>query len=267
MNAIVQTIDVDGLSVRVAIRFGSSVPVLFFNGIGASLSLALPFLESLPLELTVIAFDVPGVGGSDMPTVSYNMKGLAAFVGKLLDELGFSYVDVLGLSWGGFLAQQFAYSLPHRVRKLILVATSHGVFAQPPSFRVLGLMSSPKRYTDAAYAAKISPDIYGGAFRDNPELALSHAHKMVADNSPTSEQGYKYQLLALYGWTSVGWLHTIKQPTLVLAGNDDPIIPLFNMQTLANVIPDSTLHVFDDGHLFLLTDTQRVVPIIQEFLA
>lgn len=255
-------------NIRVAIRGGTSngVPLLFFNGIGASLEMVLPFLDSLPPELTIIAFDVPGVGGSVIPGSSYTMRELAQTVVHLLDELEINYVDALGLSWGGFLAQQFAYSFPTRCRKLILAATSCGVTAVPPAWKVLNLMSSPKRYTDVTYAASISGTIYGGQFRHDPELAISHAHKMVADRHPTSEQGYKYQMNALFGWSSMHWLYAIQQPTLILAGNDDPIIPLVNAHVLTNMIPNTQQHVFADGHLFLLTDTQRVVPIIQEFL-
>lgn len=263
----IRTINIDGQVIQVAIREGSSVPVLFFNGIGASLELVLPFIDSLPPELSVIAFDVPGIGGSSLPTTgAYTMQSLAQTVSKMLDVLGVQYVDALGLSWGGFLAQQFAYSFPTRCRKLILAATSHGVLSVPPSFKVLGLMSSPKRYTDLEFAARITPDIYGGSFRYDKQLGLSHARKMIADKTPTFEQGYKYQMGALFGWSSLTWLHTLRQPTLVLCGNDDPIIPLVNMHVLSNLIPNSVQHVFNDGHLFLLTDIERCTPIIHSFL-
>lgn len=266
----IKIIKIDGQTIRVAIREGTSkgTPILFFNGIGASLELVLPFLESLPQELEVIAFDVPGVGGSSTPSSSYSMHTLSEVVVQILDELGYDQVDILGLSWGGFLAQQFAYSHPKRCRKLILAATSCGAMSVFPKFKVLNLMSSPKRYTDLEYATKIAPDIYGGSFRHDKLLALSHAKKMIANNKPSDDNnGYKYQMMALLGWTSLHWLYTIMHPTLVLAGNDDPIIPLVNMHVLANVIPNSELHVFNDGHLFLLTDLPTVIPIIKKFLA
>ena len=63
------------------------------------------------------------------------------------------------------------------------------------------------------------------------------------------------------------WLHKIRQPTLILAGDDDPIIPLVNMKLLAWRIPNSELHVIDDGHLFLVTRAQSVAPLIMGFLA
>lgn len=268
-----QTVELNGQSIRVAVRKGleGTPPLLVFNGIGASLELLLPFVEALSPHLTVIVFDVPGVGGSSLPLVPYRFSNLTVIISNMLDELGFGQVDVIGLSWGGFLAQQFAHDYPRRCRKLILAATSAGSWGTvPPSSKVLNLMSSPRRYTDVDYAASIAPQIYGGKFRTDKELCAAHAKKMVddkaANKSACTEQGYYYQLLSVCLWSSYPWIHRLKQPTLVLAGNDDPIIPLSNMEMLARRIPNAKLHVFEDGHLFLLTDFPRVLPIITEFL-
>ena len=67
-------------------------------------------------------------------------------------------------------------------------------------------------------------------------------------------------------WTSIHWLHRLTQPTLILAGSDDPIIPLVNMRILASLIPNSRLSVIDDGHLFLVTQAKTVTPQITAFL-
>ena len=74
----------------------------------------------------------------------------------------------------------------------------------------------------------IAADIYGGNFRDDPSLINSHAEHM---RSPSS-LGYLYQLLALTGWTSLLWLHRLKQPTLVVMGQDDPVVPLISGRLL-----------------------------------
>lgn len=269
----IKTINLNGQLIRVAIRTGrmNSTPLLMCNGIGASLELVLPFLTALHPDQAVIAFDVPGVGGSPTPLMPYRFSGLAHLVSQLLDALDCGQVDVIGLSWGGFLAQQFANDYPHRCRKLILAATSAGLRSVPPSPRVLTMMASPRRYTDPEYAALIAPEIYGGKFRTNPALAIAHAKKMLDDKAASKKDwtgtlGYYYQIGAVYWWTSYYFLSQIKQPTLVLAGNDDPLIPLRNMRTLAKRIPNAELHVFDDGHLFLLTSLEEVLPIITDFL-
>ena len=110
---------------RVSVRHGTSSgrPLVLCNGIGASLDLLQPFVDALPPNVEVVRFDVPGVGGSSAPRVPYNFAMLAFLLGKLLDRLGYDEVDVLGISWGGGLAQQFAFQNPHRCRRLILVST------------------------------------------------------------------------------------------------------------------------------------------------
>lgn len=259
-----RTVNVGGQSLRTMVRPGSSklLPLLIFNGIGASLDLVMPFVESLDPDLTVIAFDAPGVGGSPAPFFPYRFDGLARTVAKMLDVLGYEQVSVIGVSWGGALAQQFAYDYPDRCKKLVLAATAMGMFMVPASPSVLLKMSSPRRYFDPEYAAKIAPEIYGGTYRTNPDLA-----KALLDRPKTVNTiGYYYQLFAAMYWTSIHWLHRLKQPTLILAGSDDPIIPLINMHVLAKLIPESTLHVIDDGHLFLVTQAPLVTPLITAFL-
>jgi poly(3-hydroxyalkanoate) depolymerase len=263
-NYTFRTVVCDGQTLRVCVRPGSSdqTPLLLCNGIGASLELVYPFIEALDPTLEVIAFDVPGVGLSSTPWFPYTFAKLVRTVAKMLDALGYDDVDVAGVSWGGFLAQQFALDHPKRCRRLILAATSTGVLSVPPSPRVLALMASPLRYTNAEHGAKIAPEIYGGVFRDNKELAAAHAKKMGSSGG----RGYYYQAFAVYFWTSLYWLHRVKQPTLLLAGNDDPLIPLVNMRVMRALIPNSTLHVVDDGHLFLITQAEAISPVVMGFL-
>lgn len=263
---VYRTVNIDGQEIRTAVRPGKSniTPLLIFNGIGASLELVFPFVAELDPELEVIAFDVPGVGGSPAPILPYRFSGVAKLAAKMLDVLGYDSVSVAGVSWGGFLAQQFAHDYPKRCTKLILAATSAGVTMIPPSPRVLMLMASPARYTNPGHMAEIAPEIYGGAFRNNPELCASHAKKM---KSSGVDLGYYLQAMAVWWWTSAFWLHKIKQPTLVMAGNDDPIIPLCNMKFLAARIPNAELVIVEDGHLFLVTMAKEIAPKIMRFLA
>jgi poly(3-hydroxyalkanoate) depolymerase len=260
-------------TIRVSIKPGApnSIPLLCFNGIGANLSLFTPFVEAMHEsnpDIEIITFDVPGVGGSSTPSLPYRFSGLAKTVSQVLDYLNYAQVDVLGLSWGGFLATQFAYDHPQRCKKLILCATATGVTSIPPSMKVLSLMASPRRYSDSAYMIEIAPLIYGGKFRSDPELAIKYAQKMEANRSENKANttGYKFQQLAICWWSSLWMLPYIKQPALLIGGSDDPIIPLVNMKIMKGLITNSKLHVVDDGHLFLLCSTDVVTPIITEFL-
>jgi pimeloyl-ACP methyl ester carboxylesterase len=152
-----------------------------------------------------------------------------------------------------------------RCRRLVLVSTSPGVVMVAGDPRVLRHMITPRRYVDRDYARRIAGTIYGGAMRDHPEEAaaiISSRH-----NRLTSTTGYVYQLLALATWTSIPLGRRIRQPTLVLSGRDDPLIPLVNARMLSWLIPDARLHVFDDGHVALISRAEELVPIIADFLA
>ena len=234
---------IDGQPLRVGIKVATianaefSTPLLLFNGIGANLELAAPFLHALP-ERDAVIFDVPGAGRSPAPSGPYRLKWLTRLAVQLLDELGVDETcDVMGVSWGGGLAQQFAISHPTRVRRLVLAATAMGMPMLPGKPSVLYKMVNPRRYIDKSYMARIAPEIYGGDLRRDPdaiEMFTSHARA-------GSKRGYNYQLLAMAGWTSFPWLWRIRQRTLVLAGTDDPLIPLINARLHAALLPKARL--------------------------
>jgi poly(3-hydroxyalkanoate) depolymerase len=256
---------VDGRGLRVAVRPGtSSVPLLVCNGIGTPLEALAPFTGALDPAITVVRFDVPGVGGSPAPRLPYTVPRLAALAGRMMDELGYGRFDVLGISWGGGLAQQLALQNPRRCRRLVLAATSTGSLMVPARPRVLLHLASPRRHRDPAHAARIAGTIYGGALRRDPELATPLAAATHA--APASRRGYLYQLAASAAWTSLPWLRFVRQPTLILAGDDDPIIPLVNARLMATLLPDARLRVYPDGHLGLLTRVAELAPLVSDFL-
>jgi len=255
--------------VRVGIRplpqgeTGGGPPMLLFNGIGANMELAGRLMSALDGVETLI-FDVPGAGMSPPPRFPYRMFTMARLARNLLDALGYLTVDVMGVSWGGGLAQQFAIQYPKRVRRLVLAATSMGFLTMLPGHpRTLLKMVNPRRYLDPGFMKRVAPDLYGGTLRADPE-----AIKLFTDHAAGGDSiGYRYQLLAMLGWSSLPWLWRIRHPTLVLAGNDDPLVPLVNARLHAWLLHDARLHVLHDGHLFLLTRAQETARIIGEFLA
>jgi poly(3-hydroxyalkanoate) depolymerase len=233
------------------------------NGIGANIELIEPFAAALD-GVEVVTFDVPGTGGSPPPALPYRFPTLARLTGRLLDALGYGgAVDVLGVSWGGALAQQFAHQYPDRCRRLILAATSAGALMVPGRPSALLKLLSPRRYWDRDYLQAVGPTLYGGAYRRDPALLRAHGEQI----RPPGGLGYAFQLFAAWGWTSALWLRTLRQPTLVMHGSDDPIVPLVNARLLAGLIRDAHLHIVDDGHLFMLTRAAEVAPVVRAFLA
>jgi poly(3-hydroxyalkanoate) depolymerase len=256
---------VGGRGLRVSVRDGAAgwPPLLLCNGIGASLELFEPFVDALDPRRPVIRFDMPGVGGSPAPVIPYHLATLPSLLAGLLDHLGYARADVLGVSWGGGLAQQFALSRPDRVRRLVLVATGPGSLMVPGNPRVLLRMLTPRRHRDPGYAARIAGELYGGSARQDPALARDLLH---ATTRLGPARGYFYQLISSLGWTSLPWLPKLRPPTLILAGDDDPIIPVVNARIMHRLIPRSRLHVYHGGHLELAADSGRLAAAVEAFL-
>lgn len=252
------------VSIRRAAGPGPSrTPLLLLNGIGASLELLQPFVDELPAGIEVIRFDVPGIGGSPVPVIPYHMSTLAPLVGTLVQRLGYERVDVMGFSWGGGLAQQFAVTQRRQTRKLVLAATGTGSLMVPARPSVLAKMLTPRRHQDPDYARTIAGEIYGGTMRTNPAAAAQVLHAFTRKGP---SRGYYYQLLAGAGWSSLPGLGLIRQPTLIVAGDDDPIIPVVNAKIMARGIPMARLHLYHGGHLALLTEAKELAPVIDGFL-
>jgi poly(3-hydroxyalkanoate) depolymerase len=259
----IEMVRINGQLLRVGRQppVGGTVPLLLFNGVGGNIELLGPLARSMPSR-EVIVFDVPGVGQSPMPPRPYRLRTIARLAAGVLDHYGHGQADVLGVSWGGAAAQQFARSEASRCRRLILCATAAGIVMVPGNPKVALIMASPRRYVSKSYAKQVSGEIYGGDFRRDPELATRHFRHVKWQ----SRLGYYLQLSATFGWTSVHWLHRLRQPTLVMAGRDDPIVPLANAKLMKAMIPRSELKVFDCGHLFLMTRREESARAISEFL-
>jgi len=260
-----RTLSIGGRVLRVAVRNGNLdwPPLLLCNGIGAPLELFQPFVDALDPQRPIVRFDMPGIGGSPAPSVPYHLSAVAPLLSGLLDQLGYAQADVLGISWGGGLAQQFALSRPARVRRLVLVATGPGALMVPGHPRVLLRMLTPRRHHDPGHAARIAGELYGGRVREDPALARDVLHA-TAPRGPA--RGYYYQLASGIGWTSLPRLPRLAQPTLILAGDDDPIIPLVNAKIMHRLIPRSELHIYHGGHLDLATDAKSLAPVVEAFL-
>jgi poly(3-hydroxyalkanoate) depolymerase len=270
-TAEVRTVAVGGQLLRVAIRPGPNevgggprLPLLLINGIGASLELLEPFVAELDPAVEVIRFDPPGIGGSPPSAGPYRLTGLCRLIADLLTELGHDRVDVLGISWGGAVAQHFAAFQRARCRRLVLVATGTGALMVPGRPSVLAQMVTPRRYLDRGYLQRVAGGLYGGSARADPASVAAAMHD---GHRVGPSRGYLYQLIAVTGWTSLPFLPWLRPPTLILSGDDDPIIPLVNAQMMHRLIRDSRLHIYPGGHLGLVTEAAGLAPVVDGFLA
>jgi poly(3-hydroxyalkanoate) depolymerase len=262
-------VDVDGVRLRTSVR-GAGAPLLLLTGIGASLEVSAPLeLELNRRGLQTISLDVPGTGSSSRYPRRRRMRGIAGTVERTLDVLGYDRVDLLGVSFGGALAQQLAHQSPTRVRRLVLAATAAGVpllGGVPGDPRALLALATPRRHQSPDYYRRVAGTLYGGAARQDPD-ALLHGSVVRFAEAPTLS-GYLDQLYAISFWTALPWLWRLPQPTLVLAGDDDPIVPVVNGRILARLIPDARLEILQGGgHLFLLERPEEMAAVVAGFLA
>lgn len=240
---------------------GEAVPLLVFNGIGMNMDVLEP-LAGMLAERPVLMIDPPGIGASPDPVLPYTPGMAAGWATELLDRYGIERVDVLGFSWGGAIAQQFAIRHGRRVRRLVLAAIGPGVPMVPGNPATLrhmadphwmrGLLKEPKR---AAFLG-VGPS-------DRKALTPAFLKRLKLPGP----RGYLYQLGALAGWTSALALPLLDKPTLVVMGEDDQIVPLANGQMLAALIPHARLEVIAGaGHLFMFSHPQEFVRHLREFL-
>ena len=193
----------------------------------------------------------------------YGFPYLAAVLGRLLKKIGIRHtVDMLGVSWGGALAQQFAFQHPHRCRRLVLVSTGTGLMMVPGRPRVLAKMVTPRRFIDHKYAASIAGNLL---WRDGSHRSVAGHRLFDRQLMADSRVGYLHQLLAGSVWTSIFALPLIRQQTLVIAGLDDPIVPLVNARIMVRLLPHSTLHPHAGGHVDLMANAAELGPVIEMF--
>jgi pimeloyl-ACP methyl ester carboxylesterase len=246
---------VQGLRTRVEVT-GDGPPLLLLNGIWGELA-AWHRLQPYLAGFRTISFDGPGIGDTEIPPYPMSLPALARFALAVLDAVGERKAHVLGVSFGGVVAQQVATIAPNRVDRLVLVSTTSGLLHLPGQPAALLQLMSPLP-TDRSGAAGRT---FGGRIRRDPAV-LGRLHLAP----PRSMTAYWHRLSALSGWWGMPW--SIRQPTLVLTGDDDPIVPAANSRILASLIPQSRLEVVPGGgHLMLFDSPAEVGPRVAGFLS
>ena len=240
-------------------RASNKRPLLFFNGIGANMELAFGLGEWIR-DREIITFDMPGVGESEPARFPYRPWMMARAARQLCDRYGMGDVDVMGVSWGGAMAQQYAFQYRNSVGKLILCATTAGMTMVPGKISAISKMADARRYTDPDYMRENFQRLYG-------EAADEGAGQHIENLKPPAPMGYVYQLMAFLGWSSLPFIRFLRMPTLIMAGDRDAIVPLANAHILNFALPNARLHVVEDGgHLFLVTQAEETVSEVVDFL-
>ncbi len=263
-EASVRQVTVAGQDFRVDIRRGDPTrrPLFMFSGIGAGVELFQPLVDAIDADVEVIRVDTPGVGESPAGLRAYAFPELAWMMNDLLDQLGYGQVDVLGYSWGGALAQQFALQYASRCGRVVLLSTSTGALSVPGDMRALvGLLLPPDVQLPGLSLSPTSLFATTGRHRRSDVRTL-----VAALRGDGTGRGYLHQLAALGVWTSLPFLPMLTQPVLVMSGDDDPIVPVSNAHLMARLLPDCTLEIFPGGHLELISAADKLGWTISRFL-
>lgn len=244
---------VNDLALNVSIR-GQGSPLLLLNGLGGLIRAFDPLRAEL-MDYRTITLDVPGVGKSQMPRWPMRLPRHADLIAQMLKQLGIDQVDVFGVSWGGALAQEFTLRYPSMVRRLILAATSAGPAMLVKPADVLDFFGTGK----SAKARKQE----GSRNAIQALMRFGVANGMLTVNPRT----YYHQLTALVGWTSLLRLFRLRQRTLILNGERDTLVRLYNAHILRRTIRRAELHILPgEGHFFVVTSVGQTADAIREFL-
>jgi pimeloyl-ACP methyl ester carboxylesterase len=237
---------VDGLSVGYR-RAGRGTALVLLHGFLCDSRCWLPQLAPLADSFTVIAWDAPGAGASSDPPGRFTTAEYARCLADLLDATGVGRAHVVGLSWGGILAQEFYRQYRERVRSLVLADTYAGWRGSLPEAewkQRLATCLADSTGPPAALVTKFLP----GAMSDSapPEVREQFA-AIVREFHPV---GFRLMSLSSAEMDTRDLLPTIQVPTLVLWGQDDRRSPLHIASQLHAAIPDAELAIIPRaGHL------------------
>jgi pimeloyl-ACP methyl ester carboxylesterase len=239
-------------------------PLLMLNGMSAPVEWW-KTLEGRLDGMHLIQFDAPGVGRSQTPWMPVSVQTVAWMAAKVLDKVGVRQADVLGYSLGGMVAQQLAWQSRDRVRRIVLAATGPGFGAVPAQTLRLLNVATPLRYMNRGLYDRSAPNLFGGAARTDPEFLARQTARREA--SPPNKVGYLMQAMSLGGWSSVPLLSRVRQPVLVVTGDDDPMMLPVNSYILARRLPNARLVVAPgEGHLIMMDPASAALDPIAAFL-
>jgi 3-oxoadipate enol-lactonase len=246
---------------------GEGPALLFIMGLTGSSG----HWRDLPARLAdryrVVTFDNRGAGGTSVPPGPYSTKQLAGDALGLLDHLGIDRAAVFGVSMGGMIAQELALRAPERLTKLVLGCTSPGgPRAFPPEPEVVAAFASVGQGGAEATVRRL--------------LALNFSERFLKERADVFEElvqygltarmkttGFQGQVAAVVGHDASSRLGGLRAPTLILAGDNDRLIPAGNAELLAAAIPGARRETFPGvGHMFWIEAASETEAAIRAFL-
>jgi pimeloyl-ACP methyl ester carboxylesterase len=246
---------------------GEGEPLVLIPGFGTGLWLWFKQTGGLARRFRTIVFDPRGVGRSDGGRAPATIEACANDVATLLSALGVERAHILGVSFGGFVAQEFALAHPQMLSKLVLCCTSFGGTRHLlPSASTLQAMASAEGLnTEERTRRNLLPTFAPKFVAEQPEeveevTALRLRH-------PVGELTHLAQVQAAATFDASERVSRIEAPTLVVTGDEDAIVPPGNSRNLAAMIPGARLSVIEGaGHMVFIERAEEFNRAVIEFL-
>lgn len=247
---------------------GAGEPVVLIPGFASGMWSWDWQLDELGKVFQIITFDPRGVARSELKAGGdVSITRIADDVAELLTKLDIGSAHILGISFGGFVAQEFALRYPERVRKLVLVSTSFGGPNHVmPSPDVLGAFSPTDGLNDPDKIRKHLTMAFRPDFVRGRGAEVERFCSLREDNA-VPEAVYEQQLAAAIAFCAEDRVGKIKAETLVLTGDRDAVVPAENSTNLADAIPNTTLGVIaGGGHMAFVENASEFNSRVKEFL-
>lgn len=247
---------------------GKGEPLILINGLAFPMDLWFAQIRELSKDFRVIALDNRGIGRSDQPDEEYSIAMMASDAVGLLQSLGIAKAHVVGLSMGGFIAQEIALSYPEVVNRLILVATGMG------GTRSLELGKPFWDKVAAAIAGKTPEQVYrtdltlmtAPGFAERYQDIINHAVGLRMKN-PQPLRAFLRQFTACNAFDNNHRAQNISQPTMIILGKDDPIFPISLADDFRQKLPKAKMIIYENcGHAIHLEKADQLSIDIREFL-
>ena len=237
--------------------------LVFLNGLGGAKEAWFYQVRHFREHYRVVTFDNRGAGASESLDQPTTMGDFAEDTLRLLDHVGLQRVTLVGISFGGRIAQQFVLRYPERVQALVLVGTACGPASPGPSHEAL--RRAPD-LDEQGWLEQVVPVLFGPRYVREQSKRLQVFARSRARNTP-DPVGTRCQWEAYESFSACERLAEIRVPTLVLHGEDDALSPLTNAQRLASGIPGARLQVLRGvGHSPNVEDAEGFNAAIGRFL-
>jgi pimeloyl-ACP methyl ester carboxylesterase len=246
---------------------GTGAPLLMIHGLGYDRLGWGRLPDLLAGELQVVVFDNRGVGDSDVPQGPYSVSEMAEDAVAVLDAAGLESAHVLGVSLGGYVAQELALTHPDRVRRLVLASTAPGGprSVPMPAKGIEAFGRFPTMGREAGLRLLVENSLGEYAVREQPEL-VEEIYRYRLERGPTLA-GWQAQAYAGATFDAYDRTSGIKAETLVLQGGADNVVDARNAELLVELIRGARLELIPDrGHLLVWQEAERLAPIVREFL-